>query len=152
MERIKTRCGCFLRRWKRKVFSLVWFPIFSLAKLKMITLAKIRWKVFRFSFFKSFVCFSNPTSPPWSSIGLVPCLVQCVSADTLSSPALKGVTCRLSGGVLISSRAGSDFRLYSRTTIIAGANSDHINLSIYKPQVGIEPRLRWMSTWIWHTL
>ena len=39
-----------------------------------------------------FVCFSNPTSPPWSPIGLVPCLVQCVSAYTLSSPALKGVT------------------------------------------------------------
>ena len=30
---------------------------------------------------------SVPTSPPWSSIGLVPCLVQCVSAYTLSSPA-----------------------------------------------------------------
>ena len=41
------------------------------------------------------VCFSNPTSPPWSAIGLVPCLAQCVSAYTLSSPALKGVTCRM---------------------------------------------------------
>ena len=37
---------------------------------------------FFFSFLFSFVCFSNPTSPPWSSIGLVPCLVQCVSLFT----------------------------------------------------------------------
>ena len=55
-------------------------------------------RIFFFFFFFFFfflwgsVCLSNPTSPPWSSIGLVPCLVQCVSAYTLSSPALKGVT------------------------------------------------------------
>ena len=38
-----------------------------------------------FLFFLAFVCFSNPTSPPWSSIGLVPYMVQCVPAYTLSS-------------------------------------------------------------------
>ena len=45
--------------------------------------------------FLVFVCFSNPTSPPRSSICLFPCLVQCVPAYTLSSPALKGVTRRM---------------------------------------------------------
>ena len=42
-----------------------------------------------------FVCFSNSTSPPWSSIGLVRCAVQCVPAYTLSSPAFNGVTHRM---------------------------------------------------------
>ena len=53
-------------------------------------------KYFNTSFFFFFlwgsVCLSNPTSPLWSSIGLVPCLFQCVSAYKSSSPALKGVT------------------------------------------------------------
>ena len=42
--------------------------------------------------------------------------------------------------------------IYSGTTIIAGAKSDFINSSVNMPQAGIEPGLRWMSTWIWHTL
>ena len=48
-----------------------------------------------FFFFFGVLYVLYPTSPPWSSIGLVPCLFQCVSAYTLSSPALKGVTCRM---------------------------------------------------------
>ena len=38
--------------------------------------------------FFAFVCFSNPTSPPRSFIGLVPC----VPSYTLISPVFKGVT------------------------------------------------------------
>ena len=36
--------------------------------------------------------FSNPTSPPWSFIGLVQCMVKCVPPYTLRSLAFKGVT------------------------------------------------------------
>ena len=38
------------------------------------------------------VCFSNPTSPPWSSSWSV----RCVPSYTLSYPEFKGVTSRMS--------------------------------------------------------
>ena len=41
--------------------------------------------------FLGFECFSNPTSPPKSNIGSVPCVI----CYTLSSPTFKGVTCRI---------------------------------------------------------
>ena len=43
---------------------------------------------FSFFFWGEVVCFSNPTSPPWSPFGSVPC----VPAYTLSSHAFKEVT------------------------------------------------------------
>ena len=50
-----------------------------------VTLSK---QTFLLYFFLGGVCFSNPTSPPRSPIGSVPC----VPSYTLSSPAFKGVT------------------------------------------------------------
>ena len=56
--------------------------------IKKVKFKKIKFK----NVFFCFVCFSNPTCPPQSSIGSV----QCVSFYTLSSLAFKGVTSGMS--------------------------------------------------------
>ena len=47
--------------------------------------------MYSFEIWDFFVCFSRPTSPPLSFIGLV----QGVSSYTLSSPTFKGVSRRM---------------------------------------------------------
>ena len=50
------------------------------------------WSNNQQDFFFGFVCFSSPTSPPRSFIGLVQCPIQCVPAYTFKKLVFKGVT------------------------------------------------------------
>ena len=76
------------KKWKASKFSKekIPSPSFSIPVWQQTTTLKT-CIVSSLFFGLVFVCFSNPTSPPRSFIGLV----QCVSPCTLSSLAFKGV-------------------------------------------------------------
>ena len=92
--------------WKNVIHAFLTSPVSILTGNWTI---EIKPKQLWLSFSKVSMCtlfFSNPTSPPWSLIGSVPC----VSAYTLSSPAFREVTC---GMIIPLTCAGRQNRIFN---------------------------------------